>query len=162
MDTFGSLPGPVQQMPDQGPEASHSHPLFPARTELTGSCRSPPFLGQNENVPVKKEQLHCKGARHSQLFKCLADPGKTGQCEEYEGAADCQDASGDDREKRQPSARDGQRTCLQNNRPVDKRVEYPDYNHERAEKQDLSCDIREREIPCSDHCCRENKEGEER
>src|SRR6185369_7409810 len=141
MDTFGSLPGPEQKMPDKCPETSHSHPFFPACTELTGSCSSPPFFGQYENVSVEKKKLNGKGARHPELFKRLADPGKTGQCQENKGAADGQDASGDDREKRQPSARDGQWTCLQHHCPIDKRIEDPYCDHERAEKQNLSCDI---------------------
>ena len=99
MDPLSTLPGAQEQGADQGAETSYPHPFCTAGAELTRSGSSPSFFGQYKNITVEKKKLHCKRARHSELFKSPADLGKSGQGEESEGAANGEDASGDNREK---------------------------------------------------------------
>ena len=151
MYPLGALPGAEEEMTDQRAKTLYPHPFFTAGAELPGSGSSPPFLGQNKNIAVKKEQLHGKRPRHAELLESPADSGESGQGKEREGAANSEDTSDNNREKRKPAAGDSERSKLQHDSPVDNRVEYADNYYEWAEEQYFSGNIGEGEIPGSNH-----------
>jgi hypothetical protein len=137
VDALRAIEGTQQQLSDheRGDLQRHSAPA-------KGSQRPRPehalgLIAENENVAVKKEQLNGEGGWRSHFFQGHADCIEAGAGDENEGGADRQDETEHDRSKGNPAAGDLERTQMDENGPIQKRIEDADKEGERRGQQDL-------------------------
>ena len=65
--------------------------------------RFAPLIGQDKDVAVEEEQLHCESLRHSELFQGFADRREAGDRHQDDGGAGGEEGADQDRQAGEPA-----------------------------------------------------------